>query len=541
MPACQELGRRKLLGLFSVSAAAYITGCYPAAETPLPPEQQPSPTLTPHPPAELTPQPTAEQKLSTPVPTSPRKGPLPTVIVPELIPLKVKTATPVSRAPERTPTPEPEIDHPPTFNLIWKKEVPRVSIIPNETVFADSEKSYLYINGRLICTSNTNGDQLWTWTNPERSALKYNNPGYDPNYLFVEYSGSLQISGNRLTAQTLITAINKSTGTAQNSGWPQPEKGNQQFFYHDGAIQRLTLRGGTIETDCELYNKDFVKLWGSPGRVYHTVAEDNLAVINTSTFDKVKNIKVVGLRNKSTERLVFKQFPDGEAWVNGYDFEESSMYAVVAGKLYSVDLRGPDPNWVLTDPQAGRIEEIRVKAKSGNNLVVSDDSKFLFVDKKSGKIVQKFARKPVSYLELAGDTLLVSDQKDKITYGFNASNSSTWENKEYTLSGIYGKHKNTIAAFSNIQGDTGLYLISSLDGRLLWSRRGFGFHAALAGRAFVFSNQDSNKIRVIDMETGNEVKEERFPDNIVSVISPKRNLVIVQISGQQGMLYTFAT
>lgn len=547
MPALGEIGRRRFLyALSGFGVSALTSACNISSPEPIfKPTYVPSTTTDEFPKPPENPNPTPEPIKAAPaLPTStrtPRAGPLPTVDIPELRRTPVAESTPKATTKPTeipTPTPQPENEDPLSFSVLWEKEVPFPRFVPQETVFSDSDNSYLIIDNKIYCFSNEGGKGWGPWP-INNTGLEHPEAIYDKDFLFTKYLGNLQVSSNRLTAPTIIQGWDKKSGNSIVREWAQPLNGNQQFFFHDGVIERLLIPGGTIETTFEVWSKRLGLLWMNRGRILYTNERAQIVVFNTSPGMKAFSLFVTNLQTGENRKLVLP--PElGEFTISGYYFEGVFMWMVKGNVLLKIDLRDPQSK-PISIPNIGGDVYYRHNTSNNPNLYMTNgrSNVVICLDKETGR--DKWRRytgdQSIALMgERAGVVLArVSDSNKVLLFDVHTGDMSEVQDKVPQFDEILGSYKETVVVQGKTQNNTGVWGIDVQNRRLKFSYRGHTVRAAVSGRALVFSLDYSNKLSVIDIETGKETVH-TMKGEVDKIIAPKSRFFLVQTSRPKGFL-----
>lgn len=547
MPALGEIGRRRFLYALSGFGVNVLFGaCNTSSPEPIfKPTYVPSTTTDEFPKPPEKPNPTPEPIKAAPaLPTSsrtPRAGPLPTVDIPELrrTPVAESTPKPTPKPTEiPTPTPQPENEDPLSFSVLWEKEVPIASNIPEDTIFTDENRSYL-IKNKTFSSYNHEDGKGWSWTLQSSGNREHQPTNYDSDFLFLQYTNNLQINNNRLTVETFIEAWDKKSGIHRGYGWSQPQNGSHQFIYHDGVIERLLVPGGSVETSFEVYSKSFQRLWQAPGRLYHTSSRHQLAVIRLAGFDNASQWLVADLQTGQNRKPIFLR-ELGDTTIGETYFEEEFMWAIVQNNgFYLVNLRSPQAKKLLDNNKMGGINGIAKTNKE--TLFIKHNFErgrplLSAVDKLDGKVLWTEDFEDLSVIGEVQGMLLAQNDKARKIVGFNTKTGSRWEIENQTANGIVGNYKDTIVVRRGAKDSPrGLLGIGERNRKVRFSYSGWFRPPAISGRVLVFGILDSNKLSVVDIETGKETVH-TMKGEVVGIISPKSRFFLVQTSRPKGFL-----
>ncbi len=551
MPAIGEMGRRRfLLALSGLGVNALIGACNtPQEPTPRPASALPTATAVPKPPEN----PIATQEpiktAPAPLPTStrtPRIGPLPTVDIPELrrTPAVQSAPKPIPRPTEPpTPTPQPENENPLSFSLLWEKEVPNTMFIPDDLVFADESQFYQFDRQTgLICypNSETAPKELWRLNRSlslNRSNFKPLN--YDPNFLFTEFLGDLQIRSGRLMAPTTIMVIDKKSGSWQEYRWDQPENGSHQFFFHEGVIERLFSPGGRIETSFEVYSKELKKLWQSPGRLMHTSQKAGVAVVTASSWSRVRDVSVIDLLTGKNSKKLFPEI-NSDTISGSFYFEGAFVWVVLDNILLKIDLRDPQSK-PISIPEIGNNVSFNHNTINNPNLYLTSGKSnvVVYLDKETSRVKwRKYTGGQSIALmgERAGVILArASDSKKVFLFDVHNGDMSEVQDEVPHFEEILGSYKETIVVQGKTQRNTGVWGIDVRNRKLKFSYSGHTVRAAVSGRALVLSIDSSRKLQIVDIETGKETAH-TMKGEVAGVVAPKGRLFLVQTGRPKGTL-----
>lgn len=517
MPAIAEIRRRKFLfALSGLGASALIGACKnPNPEPVLKSTEVPSTATSELPkPSTSTPEPTKLPATATAIPTNtPRRGPLSRVEVPELTPPALRTASakatgvarptpePPTPTPEPpTPTSEPDSNEPLSYFQLWEKAIPLPT--SGEALLADTENCYFFhYQTGLVCRRNTDAKELWAWGSkgklPNNQAV-FQPADYNPYSIFAQYLGTLEIAGNRLTAKTYIETIDKRKGDSHGVGWPQPQNGNHQFFYHAGVVERLLLPGGTIETSFEVNDKNLHELWKSPGRLYYANEQEKLAVVRPSGFDRAGRVKVVDLQTGKNPKVLFPEITADDVYISQVFFAGPFMFTSVGENFYKIDLR------------SGKKEKQNSRLKRSQSVVSVKnlDNVYLSGEKDS------------------------SGQFPVIALNKKTGDIAWTRSMPYRPDKILGTYKDLLLVTQGTGKNDTLLALGVGESKVLF-RRATSY--ALAGRALVATVFASNKLWLIDIETGQQTIKE-MNGEVEAVVSPGKRIFFIQTGTPKATL-----